>query len=133
MASVGPRPCLSATGMVLGPKRVLAAMAAVLFAAFFAGCSSSPKMQPSSATAPEKAAVTYAVDLYSGNLKGASDLVYPPDRHVFNIVSAVIRGNVISAEGVSAGGASVRGSTAIVVLEGKFCTGARGGPSSPHR
>ena len=80
---------------------------------------------------PGKIAVTYTLDLFSGKLSGARELMYSLDRPAFDIIAAVIRNNRASARNVSVGSLDVNGNTALVILEGTFCvagpTGTKAG------
>ena len=74
-------------------------------------CSTSGSGPNTQASAPASGqiAVKYVVDLYLENLKGARKFVYPPDRKTFDVVSAIIRHNKVSARAVSVGSETVSG------------------------
>ena len=70
---------------------------------------------------PGKTAVAFTVDLNSGKLGAARELMYSLDRPAFDILAAVIQGNRVSARDVSVGSSTINGNTAVVILEGTFC------------
>ena len=72
---------------------------------------------------PSQVAIAYTEDLYSGKLDQSRQLVYPEDRPTFDIISAIIQGNRVSAREISVESLSVNGNTALVILEGTFCVG----------
>lgn len=79
---------------------------------------------------PGKIAVAYTVDLFSDRLSRARELVYSLDRPTFDVFAAVIRGNRLSARGVSVGSSTVKGNSSVVVLEGTFCLAGPAGTGS---
>jgi hypothetical protein len=118
------------------PWRILAVVVSLAGIWLVSACSTSKgatKPNASVAADPGTVAVSYTVDLYSGDLTKARNLVYPPDTQTFDLLSAIIRQNTVSDRSFAAGSATVRGDTGVVVLLGTFCTAPPAGASAASR
>jgi hypothetical protein len=79
---------------------------------------------------PGRVAVDYVKDLYSDHLSAARLLILPQDWSTFNVVAAVISHNRVSAQAVSIGSIQVKGTRAVVMLRGTFCSAPGGAAPS---
>jgi len=110
---------------------VLTLFASIISASFFVGLSGSSAKDTT--MNPGSIALIYTVDLFSGKPSEARDLVYSLDRQAFDVVAAVIKGNRVSAHGLSVGSSTIKGDAAVVVLEGTFCVAGPSGKVSKSK
>ncbi len=82
---------------------------------------------------PGKIALNYTAELFSGRPSQARNLVYSLDRPAFDVIAEVIKGNRVSARGLSVGSATINGNLAVVVLEGTFCVAGPSGKVSTSK